>query len=82
MERFCGRLQPAIKSRRFPYTNIDNHVVATAQLDQIQLRYKLNTILPNCKAQRLAAGYDYEQSLAYAVEDCESSISRSDLPFH
>lgn len=41
MERFCGSLQPAIKSRRYPYASIDNYIVATAQLSQIKLRYNL-----------------------------------------
>lgn len=40
-ERYCGRLQPAIKSRRFPYASISAHVVAMAQLAQIKLRYNL-----------------------------------------
>jgi hypothetical protein len=39
MERFCGELKMAIKSRRFPYSAIDNHLVAVAQLTQIKLRY-------------------------------------------
>lgn len=41
MERFCGLLLPCIKSRRFPYANIDSHVVATAQISQIKNRYGL-----------------------------------------
>lgn len=40
-ERFCGSIQPAIKSRRFPYASIDNYIVAKAQLSQIKLRYNL-----------------------------------------
>jgi hypothetical protein len=39
MERFCGRLQPCIKSRRFPFASIDGHVVATAQLSIIKVKY-------------------------------------------
>ncbi|KAJ7234807.1 hypothetical protein C8J57DRAFT_1574508 [Mycena rebaudengoi] len=45
MERFWGLLQPAIKSRRFPYPSIDNHVVATAQLSIIKLQYNLGQVL-------------------------------------
>ncbi|TFK58699.1 hypothetical protein BDN72DRAFT_781697 [Pluteus cervinus] len=41
MERFCGFLQPSIKSRRFPFANIDNYVVSSAQLTQIKNRYNL-----------------------------------------
>jgi hypothetical protein len=40
-ERYCGQLQPAIRSRRYPFANIDNHVVATAQLSQIRILYSL-----------------------------------------
>lgn len=35
-ERFCGQLQPSIKSRRFPYACMDNYLVAAAQLSQIK----------------------------------------------
>ncbi|KAJ7055137.1 hypothetical protein C8F01DRAFT_1321841, partial [Mycena amicta] len=39
MERFCGRLQPYIKNRRFPFASLDGHVVAFAQLEVIKLKY-------------------------------------------
>ena len=42
MERFCGILQPWIKSRRFPFANLDNHVVAMAQILHIKIRYSLH----------------------------------------
>lgn len=41
-ERYCGRLQPVIRSRRYPFANIDNYVVAAAQLSQIKIRYNLD----------------------------------------
>jgi hypothetical protein len=41
MERYCGALQPAIKSRRHPYPLIDRYIVAQAQLTQIKLRYEI-----------------------------------------
>jgi hypothetical protein len=41
MERFCGSLQPAIKSRRFPYASIDNYLVDSAHLMIIKLQYDL-----------------------------------------
>jgi len=65
MERFCGILQPWIKSRRFPFANLDNHVVAMAQISHIKIRYNLHEQLsrkprnvglqkgfraPNCKS--------------------------------
>ena len=41
MERFCGDLQPAIKSRRFPWASIDRRILALSQLRQVQLLYEL-----------------------------------------
>jgi hypothetical protein len=42
LERFCGRLQPAIRSRRFPYASIAQYVVDDARLTQIQLIYNIS----------------------------------------
>ncbi|KAG8961311.1 hypothetical protein FRC05_006248 [Tulasnella sp. 425] len=41
MERFCGSLLPAIKSRRFPYASIDRRVTELSQLYQIKILYGL-----------------------------------------
>jgi hypothetical protein len=41
MERFCGTLQPAIRSRRFPYASLDRYVVEDAQLTQIKVVYNV-----------------------------------------
>ncbi|KAF9003707.1 hypothetical protein BDZ89DRAFT_901513, partial [Hymenopellis radicata] len=38
-ERYCGRLQPAIKSRHYPFASIDNYVTLSAQLSQIKVTY-------------------------------------------
>ncbi|KAJ6592451.1 hypothetical protein B0H19DRAFT_1204792 [Mycena capillaripes] len=45
MERFCGRLQPCIKSRRFPFASIDGHVVAMAQLSIVKVQHALDLCL-------------------------------------
>jgi hypothetical protein len=37
MERYCGKLQPAIRSRRFPYASLDRFAVEDAQLTQIKM---------------------------------------------
>lgn len=37
MERYCGKLQPALRSRRFPYAALDRFVLEDAQLTQIKL---------------------------------------------
>lgn len=41
MERYCGALQPAIQSRRFPYASLDRHIVEDAQLTQIKTVYNV-----------------------------------------
>ncbi|KAJ3498860.1 hypothetical protein NLJ89_g10165 [Agrocybe chaxingu] len=41
MERYCGKLQPALRSRRFPYASLDRYVVEDAQLTQIKLTSNL-----------------------------------------
>ncbi|CCO34236.1 hypothetical protein BN14_08330 [Rhizoctonia solani AG-1 IB] len=41
MERFCGALTRASKSRRFPYSSINRRVLQLAQLSQIKLVYGL-----------------------------------------
>ncbi|PPQ82425.1 hypothetical protein CVT26_013426 [Gymnopilus dilepis] len=50
MERFCGVLQPCIKSRRFPFANLDEHVTAVAQLAHIRTRHNLPDKLVISKA--------------------------------
>ncbi|EPS93333.1 hypothetical protein FOMPIDRAFT_1136369, partial [Fomitopsis schrenkii] len=45
MELFCGRLQPAIRSRCFPYANMDRHVLAVARLDHIKKVYSADELL-------------------------------------
>jgi hypothetical protein len=42
MERYCGALQPAIQSRRFPYASIDRYVTENAQLTQIGVNYNIS----------------------------------------
>lgn len=39
MERYCGSLQPAIRSRRFPFASIARYVVDRARLTHIKLSY-------------------------------------------
>lgn len=41
MEHYCGTLQPAIRSRRFPYAALDRHVVEDAQVTQIKVTYNM-----------------------------------------
>ena len=39
MERFCGSLQPAFKSRRFPFAAVSRYVLDRARLTQIRVVY-------------------------------------------
>lgn len=41
MERFCGRLQPAVKSRRYAYASIAKYILDDARLTQVQLVHNL-----------------------------------------
>ncbi|KAJ7733997.1 hypothetical protein DFH07DRAFT_870901 [Mycena maculata] len=41
MERYCGSLQPGIRSRRFPWASIDRYVLEVAQLTQIKTLYNV-----------------------------------------
>jgi hypothetical protein len=39
MERFCGSLQPAIQSRRYPYASLNRFISESSQLRQIVQLY-------------------------------------------
>jgi hypothetical protein len=57
MERFCGKLQRAVKGRRYVWASIDNWVLRTAQATHIRFRYNL-TVTGACTAhERRAKGY-------------------------
>lgn len=45
MERYCGKLVRAVRSRRFPFPSIDRYVTELAQLTQIKMYYRLKDIL-------------------------------------
>ena len=48
MERYCNRLKPAIRSRRFPFAALDRYVLEDAQLTQIKAFYNLSKELALC----------------------------------
>ncbi|KAJ3501992.1 hypothetical protein NLJ89_g9087 [Agrocybe chaxingu] len=56
MERYCGKLQPALRSRRFPYASLDQYVVEDAQLTQIKLTSNLAAELSLRILQKSVAG--------------------------
>ncbi|RPD71195.1 hypothetical protein L226DRAFT_547468 [Lentinus tigrinus ALCF2SS1-7] len=41
MERYCGALQPAIRSRRFPYSSLNRYVLDRARLTHLKVIYGL-----------------------------------------
>ncbi|KAJ7780645.1 hypothetical protein DFH07DRAFT_729285 [Mycena maculata] len=41
MERYCGSIQPGIRSRRFPWASMDRYVLENAQLTQIKTVYNV-----------------------------------------
>ncbi|KAJ7028737.1 hypothetical protein C8F04DRAFT_1007263 [Mycena alexandri] len=41
MERYCGSIQPGIRSRRFPWASLDRYVLENAQLTQIKALYNV-----------------------------------------
>lgn len=45
MERYCGFLGRCIKSRRYPFANLDAYCLSLAQLTQIRNRYDLHEAL-------------------------------------
>jgi hypothetical protein len=42
MERYCGFLGRCIKSRRFPFANLDSYCLSLAQLTQVRNRWNLH----------------------------------------
>ncbi|KAB5587498.1 hypothetical protein CTheo_9063 [Ceratobasidium theobromae] len=58
MERFCGSLLPAIKSRRHPFANIDRRVQDLAMLKQIQNLYNIDLNLSRRRRQLVAERRD------------------------
>ena len=68
MERYCSTLQPAIRSRCFPYASIDRYVVEDAQLTQIKVVHNMAEELALRAPQRaIPQG-------AYACPFCELHI--------
>ncbi|KAJ7115669.1 hypothetical protein C8R44DRAFT_578431, partial [Mycena epipterygia] len=56
MERFCGSLVPAVKSRKYPFTSLAHRIRDVAQLSQIKLLYGLTSELD------LSSGKDMEET--------------------
>jgi hypothetical protein len=67
-ERYCGSLQPAIRSRRFPYASIDRYVMEDAQLTQIMMVY-------NCAEELALRPPRHAHTGAYSSPFCDYTTS-------
>jgi hypothetical protein len=45
MERYCGLLQASLRSKRFPWANLNNNILHVAYLEQLNARYDLESEL-------------------------------------
>jgi hypothetical protein len=60
MERFCGAIARSNKSRRYPYSSINRHVLQVAQLSQIKLTYGMTEELDlEQRRSNIASGTSY-----------------------
>ena len=66
MERFCGTLQRAIQSRRYPYASVSHFISETAQLHQIANLYDIAGILA-LRSPRSLAGALSHPSCMYII---------------
>lgn len=61
MERYCGALARANKSRRFPFKSINRRVLQVSQLSQIKLSYGLTDALDlRTRRTNIATGTQYQ----------------------
>jgi hypothetical protein len=63
MERFCGTMQRAIRSRRFPYASVDRYVAESAQLNQIANLYDIAADLALQTPRTLAGAYSHPKCM-------------------
>jgi hypothetical protein len=78
MERHCGALQPAIRSRRFPYASLDRYAVEDAQLTQIKVVYNVAEELSLRPPRKVVAG-SYSTPLCMSWQATVSNILMAPL---
>jgi hypothetical protein len=64
MERFCGSLVPAVKSRKYPFASLAHRIRDVAQLSQIKLLYGLTSELDLSPEKNM-------DDTGLALDDCE-----------
>ena len=62
IERQCGRLRRHIHDQRFPFTNLDNHIMLAAQLKTAMLVY-------NVASRDLSLERPKEKKVGYELSD-------------
>jgi hypothetical protein len=67
MERYCGSLTPAIRSRRFPFPSIDRYVTEVAQLTQIRIYRRLHEALSLRPPRLDVAGHFSDPGCGYDI---------------
>jgi hypothetical protein len=73
MERFCGKVNRAVKARRHHYASIDRYVLHTAQLDHIRFRYGLDANFGlNIRSPKAGVEYAGEGNFC---SPCEAELS-------
>ncbi|XP_006457060.1 hypothetical protein AGABI2DRAFT_146706 [Agaricus bisporus var. bisporus H97] len=80
MERHCNTLLPSIRSRRHPYAAINTFVSAMAQLDQIRLRFNLQSEL-DLSPERLTTLPTYVSD-SYSSYQLRSPRRQECIPVH
>ena len=67
MERYCGVLQAALRSRRFPWANLNKIVLQQAYFEQLGARYDLEDELSSPTTSRNILGRG-----EYVYDECKS----------
>ena len=68
MERYCGALQLAVRSRRFPYASLDRYVTENAQLTQIKTIYNISEELALGPPRKDVRGAYKDLSCTYIID--------------
>ena len=75
MERFCGSLQPAIKTRRHPYISISKHVTDETHLTQVQVLYDLQDQLSLKGSPRSGQWFSHPKCMLHCISNVSSRLT-------
>ena len=74
MERFCGSLQSAIRSRRYPYASLDRYITESSQLRQIANLYDIASVLALRPPPELTVRGAFSHMQCMSVDSIDLSI--------